>query len=500
MAQVFRLPRIGDSLAEATVQEWNVQVGDTIGKDQIICSVETSKTIVEVPCPNAGVVLHLGGEVGESIELDEVLLVVGEAGESWREGAEALAALDTVQPVVAQTQEQSQDDDVQIFRLPRIGDSLAEATIQEWHVAVGDKVEKDQVICSAETSKTVVEVPCPYQGYVLHRGCEEGDVVELDDILIVIGEQGQSWSPNAQSQSGQAEGDEEVAAVASASTPVASNDQVLAMLKVRKLARDLGVDLTRVNGSGKNGIITAADVLAAVGQSGKPGKPAPAPELIDCQRKPMNPLRRAIAQNLERSWREIPHASMEWKIDISSVLAERKQILAETGDKVAVDALLMNKVIPLLKEFPEFNSRVDGSDLVLYKEFNVGFAVGSIEGLMVPVIKGADQLSVKELSGEITRLATAASERRLQPSDMSGLTFTLSNVGATGAAWGGSAIVPYGTAGMLSAGKALPTPVVVDGEVVIKPLVGFMMTYDHRAFDGAHVAAFFRRLQEAMEG
>lgn len=380
----------------------------------------------------------------------------------------------------------------QVFRLPRIGDSLAEATIQDWHVQVGDSIEMDQVVCSVETTKTVVDVPCPYAGVVLHLGGEEGDTIELDEILLVVGEAGESWTdgiPSAVEPSSATAETPDAEAVTA--PPVAGSDQVLAMLKVRKLARDLGVDLSEVRGSGKRGIINAADVQAAAGTSAEP---------IACERQPMNALRRAIAQNLERSWREIPHASMEWKIDISSVLAERKQILAETGEKVAVDALLMNKVIPLLKEFPEFNSRVDGSDLVLYKEFNVGFAVGSLEGLVVPVIKGADQLSVQGLSDEIARLASAASERRLQPSDLAGLTFTLSNVGATGAAWGGSAIVPYGTAGMLSAGKALPTPVVVDGEMVIKPLVGFMMTYDHRAFDGAHVAAFFRRLQETLEG
>lgn len=502
MAQEFRLPRIGDSLAEATIDEWNVSVGDTITTDQVVCSVETSKTVVEVPCPHAGVVLFLGGEVGDMLELDDILIVVGEVGESWSpdaaEAHEQTAPEAPIQPPPAAS------DSVQIFRLPRVGDSMVEATLQSWLVGIGDKVEKDQVVCEAETSKIVVEVPCPYEGYVLYLGAEEGDVVELDAILIVVGEEGASWAPESAAQAPAKTAEADVAGTSVSAGRAVSGGGIKAMPKVRKLARELGVNLATVTVTGRDGVITATDVQAATG-------PAPAvkpaaerlPSMVSAgvshERQRLSGLRKAIADNVARSWREIPHAAMEWQIDFTKVLEKRKQIIADTGVKVAVDALLISAVVPLLDEFPEFNACIDGDDLVLYQDVNVGIAVGSLEGLVVPVIRDAKRKTVQELTEDILRLSQAAMDRNLQPQDLGGLTFTISNVGATGAAWGGAAIIPGGTAGMLSAGKALPRPVVIDGEVQVRPIIQLAMTYDHRAFDGAHVAKFFNRLQVVLE-
>lgn len=500
MAQVFRLPRIGDSLAEAMIQEWNVDIGDSIEKDQVICSVETSKAVVDVPCPYDGVVLHLGGAVGDTIELDDILIVVGEAGEQWAADGAGQAAAPTAQE---QPAESVVDDSIQVFRLPRVGDSMSEAIIQTWLVDVGDRVEKDQVVCEAETSKAVVEIPCPYEGYVLHLGAAVGETVELDGILIVVGDEGVSWS--ADSVAPAVVLSETLESTKSPDTPaIAGQGGVIAMPKVRKLARELGISLAGISGTGPDGNITSADVRAVT------KKPVAAPALggkgifqpaagVAIRRERMSGMRRAIADNLMKSATHIPHASMEWEIDFTNVLSLRKKIIKESGEKITVDALLINTVAPMLKDFPEFNSFVDGDEIVYYEDINVGMAVGAKEGLLVPVIRNADKLTVLEISAEIARLANAAQTRSITPDDLSGLTVTISNVGGTGASWGGASIIPGGTAAMLSAGRALKRPVVVDDEIVSRPIVRFVMTYDHRAFDGVHVAAFFRQLQEKLE-
>lgn len=503
MAQVFRLPRIGDSFADGVIQEWNVDIGDSIGRDQVICSIETSKAVVDVPCPYDGVVLHLGGAVGDTIELDDILIVVGEAGERWpgEDSDQAVASMPTEQP-----KDSVVDDSVQIFRLPRVGDAMSDAIIQTWLVKVGDKVAKDEVVCEAETSKAVVEIPCPYEGHVLHLGAAEGETVELDEILIVVGDEGASWSPDLVAQATESTGD--TAGEQTQQTPgtptITGRGGIRAMPKVRKLARELGIDLSGIIASGPDGNITSADLHTA---TRKPEAPATSSKGIfqpaagvAIRRERLTGMRRAIADNLMKSAAHIPHASMEWEIDFTNVLGYRKKIIDKTGEKITVDALLIHAVAPLLREFPELNSYVDGDEIVYYEDINVGMAIGAKEGLLVPVIRNADNLTILEISAEIARLANAAQTRSITPDDLSGLTVTVSNVGGTGAAWGGASIIPGGTAAMLSAGRALKRPVVVDDEIVARPIVRFIMTYDHRAFDGAHVAAFFRQLKEALEG
>jgi len=384
----------------------------------------------------------------------------------------------------------------QVFRLPRIGDSMAEITIQEWRVAVGDAIAADQIICDAETTKTVVEIPCPYSGTVLHLGGDVGDEIELDEILIVVGEPGEQWS----GESAVAGADDEAGAAAASSTsagkPAAptglAGGPVKALPKVRKLAKKMGVDLSAITPTGPNGTITEADLKSGGEAASKSAISVPH------RREKMTTLRKAIAANLLKSANEVPHAAVFWDMDMTNIIAQRKALIAELGEKVSMDAVIMSRLLPLLEEFPEMNATVDGDDIVYYDEVNLGIAVGAKDGLVVPVIKNADQRDVKGLSDEVTRLASAVNDMKLKPEELSGMTCSISNVGGTGIAAGGMSINPLGICFMLSICKAVQTPVVIDGEIAIRPISRFQITFDHRVVDGAHVGGFFRRLEEGI--
>lgn len=386
----------------------------------------------------------------------------------------------------------------QVFRLPRIGDSMAEITIQEWRVAVGDTIAEDDIICDAETTKTVVEVPCPYAGTVLHLGGDVGDIVELDQILIVIGEEGDSWSPA--DETGSAEAQEAAAAVAPAAAAAptgTAGGPIKATPKVRKLAKELDVDLSQVTATGPNGSISEGDVQNASAGSADTGDSSIS---IPHERVKMSMLRKSIGANLIRSATDVPHAAVFWDMDMTNIVEQRKAMIEELGEKVSMDAVLMSRYIPLLREFPEMNATVDGDELIYYKEVHLGVAVGGDDGLVVPVIRNADQLSVKELSDEVGRLAAAVQDMKLKPEELEGMTSAISNVGGMGIAAGGMSINPLGISIMLSVCRAELKPVVIDSEIVIRPISRFQITFDHRVVDGSHVARFFHRLEQVITG
>lgn len=389
----------------------------------------------------------------------------------------------------------------QVFKLPRIGDSMAEVMIQEWRVAVGDTIAADDIICDAETTKTVVEIPCPYSGTVLHLGGDVGDVIELDEILIVIGEQGESWSPGDEGGAAKAKetADADAAPAAATATPTGTaGGPVRATPKVRKLANEFGVDLSTVTPTGPNESISEDDVKNA--QPGAGEADSTGGIRVPHERVKMSVLRKSIGANLIRSATEVPHAAVFWDMDMTNIVEQRKALIEEIGEKVSMDAVLMSRYIPLLKEFPEMNATADGDDLIYYEEVHLGVAVGSDDGLVVPVIRNADQLSVKELSDEVGRLATAVQQMKLKPEELEGMTCAISNVGGMGIAAGGMSINPLGISIMLSVCRAELKPVVIDSEVVIRPISRFQVTFDHRVVDGSHVARFFNRLEEVITG
>ncbi len=427
------------------------------------------------------------------------------------------------------------------FRLPDIGEGLTEAEIVRWLVAIGDEVRADQPIVEVETDKAVVEIPSPYAGVVVALGGAEGEVIAVGSILVVIGEPGETPArqdvvePPAQAAPPAPEPAPIVGTLSSEAevltSPVEADQpppaSIQALPIVRKLARDNGIDLETVTGTGPGGRITRSDVESAITARGAPApspveepgevaEPAdvapavgaetpPAPPIPSSpprpegdERRPMSKLRRTIAANMARSWSEIPHVTTFDDVDATRLLEVRRALGDRHGFKIPIEALVIKAVLPALDEYPEMNATLDGDDLVYHAARDIGIAVDTPEGLMVAVIRDAESKGVLDLAAEVRRLGEGARARSLGPGELSGQTFTVSNIGAVGGGHG-TPIVPPGTTGILSIGAARLRPVVYEDDLAIAPVMPLSLSYDHRVIDGAVGRRFMALVLENLE-
>jgi pyruvate dehydrogenase E2 component (dihydrolipoyllysine-residue acetyltransferase) len=366
------------------------------------------------------------------------------------------------------------------FRLPDVGEGLTEAQVVQWLVAVGDQVAVDQPLVEVETAKSVVELPSPYAGTVLRLGAPDGGVLAVGDLVAAIGEPGEtSAAPIVGSLQEEAQ--------------ELTGPRLAALPLVRKLARELGVDLSTVRGTGPHGRITREDVRAAAGAAGAAGRSLP-----DDVRRPLSPVRRTIAANLSRAWSQIPMVSAFDEVDAGRLLPARRALAEQYGQPVPLDALLVAAVLPVLRAFPEFNATLDGDTLVLHGRHDIGVAVDTPDGLLVGVIADASSKRLPELAGEVVRLGQGARSRTLTPAELSGQTFTVSNIGAVGGGGHGTPLVPPDTTAIVSFGRASDKPVVRDGRIEVAPMMPVSLSYDHRVIDGAMGRRFLAMLAEVL--
>ncbi len=363
--------------------------------------------------------------------------------------------------------------------LPDIGEGLTEAEIVRWLAGPGDEVEANQPLVEIETDKAIVEIPSPQAGVILHQGASPGTVIHVGDLLAVIGAAGEDWNvPNAAVAAAPA------TPAAKAITPVGANTgKAQAVPLVRKLARELGVDIDAVTGTGRNGRITRKDV-AAVAAAADEGA-----AIVE----PLSKLRRTIAKHMSRSWEEIPHVTVWGPAEATGLLA------AKQGSGVSIETLLVQALLPALSQFPVFSANFDGARLTLRTAYDIGVAVDTEAGLMVPVLRDAGSLGSEGLDKEIGRLVAGAQERTLTTDELRGQSFTLSNVGAVGGGYG-TPIIPHGTTAVLSVGRARDEVIARDGQPVVAPMLPLALSFDHRVIDGSTGTRFLNRVIEVIEG
>jgi pyruvate dehydrogenase E2 component (dihydrolipoamide acetyltransferase) len=394
------------------------------------------------------------------------------------------------------------------LRLPDIGEGLTEAEVVDWLVAVGQEVELDQPLVQVETDKAVTDIPAPKAGVLLVQGAPIGSAVKVGEILAVIGRPGEQLAASLeQSTAGIESGRaapivgtlreaEEVQGLEIHQTVTAGDTRALPL--VLKLARELGVDLDSIQGTGPKGRITREDVESAARGTAQPptveGPGGPG------ERVRLSRLRRTIAERMARSWREIPHVTTFGEADATRVLAVRGELADSRGRPIPMEALFVKAVVPALRVHPELNASLDGEELVLKRRCDVGIAVDTPDGLIVPVVRRAEERDFMALADEIERLSEAARNRSVRPEDLAGATFTITNIGAVGGGYG-TPIIPYGTTAILSFGRAREKPVARDGQVVIAPMMPLSLSYDHRVIDGAlgrrFLAVVIQHLEEA---
>lgn len=371
------------------------------------------------------------------------------------------------------------------FRMPDIGEGLTEAEIVAWLVSVGDVVAVSQPVVEVETAKTTVEITATHAGTIQRLVGAVGDTVNVGEILFIV-DSGEALDspPDAGPEPDRGDARRPMDAATSMTTASSSGSRdVRATPAVRRLADSRGVDLSSVAGTGPGGAVTRDDVeRVAGGGSGE--------RLV-----PLSATRRAIAAHMAESWSTIPHVTVQGEIRAEGLLESRT---GDDGAPLPVEALVAMSVMPLLARYPEFNASFRGSTVAYRDAIHMGFAVDTESGLMVVVVKDAHALGVRDLAFEFERLATAAIEGTVTPSEVTGQTFTISNIGALGGGHG-TPIIPMGTSAIVSIGKASPQPIVDDGGIAVGLVAPIDLSYDHRLIDGALGQRFLSDLMAALE-
>ncbi|PNE01514.1 pyruvate dehydrogenase, E2 component [Alcanivorax sp. MD8A] len=544
MSEKIQVPDVGSS-DPVDVIEISVKVGDTIAAEDTIVVLESDKATVEVPAPKAGKVTAINVKVGDRVkEGDDLLEVEADSGADDNAPSQEEATTDT--PTEQETAPQAETEEAparsasrtesrtETVTVPDLGD-IDGAEIIEVSVAAGDVLEAEQVIAVLESDKASLEIPAPQAGTVESVIIKVGDKVSTGDPLLTLAVSGGDVAPEAKENTAtssasvsqtsasdkQEQNKQEQAKPAQTSTaiPAAANSPgkaVHAGPAVRKLAREMGVDLGQVPGTGPKDRILKEDVHAWVKQrlesqsapaTGSGGMSLDLPDIDfsqfgDVEREELNKLRKVSAQNLHRSWLTIPHVTQHDNADITDLEAFRKQqnkALEREGVKLTMLAFLVAACAKALKEFPRFNSSLENSgEALIHKHYiNIGIAVDTPNGLVVPVIKDADKKTLKEIAQEMGELAEKARNRKLTPADMKGGTFSISSLGGIG----GTAFTPivnWPEVAILGVSRSDMQPVWDGNQFVPRLTLPLSLSYDHRVIDGADAARFTTYLSQLL--
>lgn len=536
----FIIPELGENISSATIVKILIKTGDIVATDQPVLELETDKATIEVPSDVSGKVVAINVAEGESVSIGQVIFSVesAESTETTQQAKAEPAAEEKqavappqpeAQPVEAPQPTVVAASSVQEFKLPELGENISKATIIKVMVAVGEKVSADQSVLELETDKATIEVPSTVSGTITEILVAEGDVIEIGAVIFKVSE-----GSAVQSQSAAPAPAPVVAEKAAAPAPqqavVASPPKVIpvenqppilqnaapAAPSVRRLAREIGVDVNNVKGTGPGGRILLDDVKAyskALHQQRNEIQhikaeqhQEPLPDFSKfgaVERQAMSNIRYKTAEHLSYAWHTIPHVTQFDKADITA-LEEFRKSYAKTaekqGVKLTVTAILVKIIASALKKFPQFNTSVDmQTKEVIYKKYlNIGIAVDTEFGLIVPVIKNADELNVIEISREMNALAERARNKKASIADMQGGCFTITNLGGIGGTFF-TPIINAPEVAILGVSRGNMEPVYIDGKFEPRLLLPLSLSYDHRVIDGADGIRFLRWVIDAIE-
>ncbi|WP_375573385.1 2-oxoglutarate dehydrogenase complex dihydrolipoyllysine-residue succinyltransferase [Ahrensia marina] len=493
MASEIRVPTLGESVTEATVASWYKKTGDAVNADEPLVELETDKVTVEVPAPASGALGEILVKEGETVEVGTLLGML-EAGDG---AAPAPAAKKEAAPAAAPAASDGKLVDV---ITPSAGESVTEAEVGEISVKVGDAVKADDVLLELETDKAAQEIPAPVSGTIAEIVVKSGDIVEPGHLLLKI-------------QEGASVGAAAASAPAPAAAPApapASSTEMPPSPSASRMMAETGVSVAA--GTGKRGQVLKGDVINAInsGQAAAPAASAPAsvraPSSADDEaredRVRMTRLRQTIARRLKDAQNTAAMLTTYNEVDMGPVMDIRKQYKElfekKHGVKLGFMGFFTKAVCHALKEIPAVNAEIDGTDII-YKNFaHIGVAVGTDKGLVVPVVRDADQMSIAEIEKEIGRLGLAARDGKLGMDAMQGGTFTISNGGVYGSLMS-SPILNAPQSGILGMHKIQERPMAVNGQVVIRPMMYLALSYDHRIVDGKEAVTFLVRVKESLE-
>ncbi|MNO15051.1 Dihydrolipoyllysine-residue acetyltransferase component of pyruvate dehydrogenase complex [compost metagenome] len=529
----YRFPELGEGLHEGEIIKMHIKAGDKVTDDDIVMEVQNDKAVVEVPCPVNGTVLEVFTKDGQVCRVGEVVAIIDAEGDipeqegghaeaqSTQEADAAKGGADTASSPATSSPANFE------YKFPELGEGLHEGEIIKMHIKAGDKITDDDIIMEVQNDKAVVEVPSPVNGTVLEVFAKDGQICRVGEVVAIIAAEGdvpQQEGGHAEAPAAQAAAPAAVQAAAPA-----PNRDVLATPSVRKFARDQSVDISKVNGTGKNGKITHEDVeaflkggsaapaaapaAAAPAQAAAPAAEAPkakAPAAaaasgnvsLEEERVPFKGIRKAIANAMVKSAYTAPHVTIMDEVDVTELVAFRarmKPVAEKKGVKVTYLPFIVKALVAASRQFPALNAMIDEStnEIVYKKYYNIGIATDTDNGLIVPVIKDADRKSIWMIASAITDLAVRGRDGKLAPNEMKGSTISISNIGSAGGMFF-TPIINFPEVAILGTGRITEKPVVKNGEIVAAPVMALSLSFDHRIIDGATAQNFMNYIKTLL--
>jgi len=542
MAEIVRMPKMSDTMEEGVIAAWHKKVGDKVESGELMAEIETDKATMDYDSFNDGTVLYLGVEEGEAIPVNGVLAVVGEPGEDYQAllagdesgnsdtAEEAAAPAENTAPVEAVD---TSSVNAEIVRMPKMSDTMEEGVIAAWHKKVGDKVESGELMAEVETDKATMDYDSFNEGTILYIGANEGEAVKVNDILAIVGEPGADYELLIKAEAASGSASEEAAAPAPATNaapasapaqaaapaataapvPVATSDngRLKASPLAKKLAADKGIDIRQVSGSGEGGRIVKRDIenyvpaAAPVAAPGKEAAPAAAPVQLPAivgeesfEEVRVSQMRKTIAKRLAGSKFQAPHFYLTMEINMDKAIEYRKTMNEVSPVKISFNDIVIKAVSMSLRQHPAVNASWLEDRIRINHHIHIGVAVAVEEGLVVPVVKFADNKPLSHISAEVKDLGGRAKSKKLELSEMEGNTFTISNLGMFGIEEF-TAIINPPDACILAVGGIKQTAIVKNGELAIGNIMKVTMSCDHRVVDGAVGSAFLKTFKSLLE-
>ena len=545
MAEVILMPRLSDTMTEGVIAAWHKNVGDAVKKGDLLAEIETDKATMELESYQEGVLLHIGTTKGGKLQVNDLLAIIGKAGEDVASliasvGAGSPAAAPATEPAPAATNatpvaaSASPALDVaameEVVLMPRLSDTMTEGVIAGWQKNVGDSVKKGDVLADIETDKATMELESYKDGILLYQGAKAGEKILVNDLLCVIGAAGTNvdaivaavksgagaTAPAASNAAPAASPAVSSAPAANAPAPAAApavqvvvnEGRIFASPLAKKMAEERGIDLKYVKGTGDNGRITKFDIdgyvpaTASATSAPQAVTAASAPQVasgvVSFEDQPVSQMRKTIARRLSESLFTAPHFYITMSIDMDAAVAARAKINEVAPVKISFNDMVVKATALSLKQHPKINSSWLGDSIRTNHHINIGIAVAVDEGLLVPVVRFADTKTLSEIGVAVKGFAQKAKDKKLQPSDWEGSTFTISNLGMFGVDEF-TAIINPPDACILAVGGIAQVPVVKNGQVVPGNVMKVTLSCDHRVVDGAAGAAFLQTLKSLLE-
>ena len=508
------MPQMGESIFEGTITKWLKKAGDPVQKDEPLFEISTDKVDAEIPSPVAGVLSEIKVAEGSTVEVNTVVAVILEAGET----PEAVSQADGA----SQPQQAAEGPGTDVV-MPQMGESIFEGTITKWLKKAGDAVQKDEPLFEISTDKVDAEIPSPVAGVLTQIKVAEGATVEINTVVAVIGGVGgvggtAASAPIASATAVSGAASSEKVPQVPAPTAPAAGERLRFSPLVRRIAKENHLDLSQVPGTGSEGRITKDDVLRWLSQHGPGSAKAPVPSelpqqalptaaALAGQSVPMSKMRAIIAQRMVESVRTSPHVYSVYKVDMTRIarLRERERVQFEQKHRVKLTLMpfIAAAAVDALKKYPIVNASVEGTTIHYHEHIHLGIAVALEWGLIVPVVTEAERRSFAQLAQSIADLAERARAKKLKPEEASGSTFTLTNSGVFGGEFG-TPILNQPESAILAIGGLKKEPVVMtdaqgNDSIAIRWMQNFCLGFDHRTIDGADSGKFMSEFKKVLE-